>query len=293
VAQVDAGIYGGEVLYTLAETIEELRASGLTTVVAWGLHVDESGDLFYNNPLVVSGGKYVGDQQWPARLAALKHLSPTSVKRLLFSIGGWESPDFANIKKLIDEQGTGPDSVLYRNFAALKKAIPVIDGIDFDEEENYYPDATVAFATMLHELGYAVTFCPYTEEDFWIECLWKLEKVSPGLVSGFNLQCYSGGAGNTPEEWIERVAEKMGPDFNAKAFVWPGLWVKHPAQNPGEETGECPDEIQKKLAGWQSTGIAGAWVWKFDEIREYKNSGMCTAPMTLAAYTQAILKGLG
>ena len=47
--------------------------------------------------------------------------------RLRFMPGGWGSSTFPNIKALIDSQGNGPDSILYRNYAALKQAIPTVE----------------------------------------------------------------------------------------------------------------------------------------------------------------------
>ena len=82
---IDAGIYGGGPLYPGGGdgVIADLKASGMTTVVAWAVHVHPNGDLVFNDPLIVSDGAYVGDAGWPADLESLKQ-SPTSVTRLLF-----------------------------------------------------------------------------------------------------------------------------------------------------------------------------------------------------------------
>jgi hypothetical protein len=125
------------------------------------------------------------------------------------------------------DAGLEPEGIPRRNFAALKTVMPWIDAIDFDDEELYEVETTVPFASMLYEVGFTVTFCPYSQESFWIECLAQLEAKQPGLVSGFNLQCYAGGASNEPDPWIEAVEAKMGSGFDAKSFVRPGLWGRH------------------------------------------------------------------
>jgi hypothetical protein len=282
-------IYGGGPFYSGGQpVIDDLKASGFTTIVAWALHVNAAGDLIYNDPTIVSGGQYVGDPGWPGLLADLKQ-GETSVNRLLFSVGGWEAGDFPNIQALIQSQGTGPDSILYKNFAALKQAIPTIDAIDFDDESLYDQATTVAFSQMLYGLGYNVTFCPYTEMQFWVECLQALNDETPGLVTGFNLQCYAGGGGNTPQPWIDAIAQVMGSGFPAASFVYPGLWCRN---GDGCGSGSCPSDIASQFAGWKSSGIEGGFIWLYDDIQKCEGSGVCGGPMGSAAYASAIAEGL-
>jgi hypothetical protein len=291
-SSITTAIYGGGPFYSGgAEVIDDLKASGFTTVVCWALHVKADGDLVFNDPTVVSGGAYVGDPDWPARLAALKQ-GATSVNRLLFSIGGWEVGDFPNIQSLIESQGTGPDSILYRNFAALRQAIPSIDGIDLDDETLYDQATTVDFSRMLHALGYEVTFCPYRNQDFWISCLAALEAETPGLVTAFNLQCYAGGGTNTPQPWIDAIAARMGPRFPAGPFVVPGLWCRH-GSDCGE--GDCPADVAASFNSWGGSGIQGGFIWLYDDLEKCAASGSCGTgtPMTSAAYAAAIGQGLG
>ena len=290
-SSIDAGIYGGGPLYSGGQPLmDQLRASGMTTIVAWSVHVGSDGDLVFNDPPIVQDGEYVGDADWPAQLASLKK-APTSVTRLLFSVGAGGVEDFTHIQELIQEHGTGPDSILHRNFAALKEAIPEIDGIDFDDEDLYDEDTTVAFAEMLNGIGYEVTFCPYSDMDFWTACLRRLNEGSPGLVTTFNLQCYSGGSGNAPGPWIDAIKAAMGEGFDAEGMVKPGLWC---ANGPDCADGDCPDSIQQTLAGWQDTGIEGGWIWLLDDVLKCESSGSCSGgPMGVDAYAAAITGGLG
>src|SRR5262245_56910788 len=141
----DAGVYGSGKLYTDPGVIDQLRSSGMSTVVAWAVHVNEAGDLIFNDQAIVREGKYVGAPEWPVLMKKLK-AQPSTVKRLLFSIGGWETGDFDRIRKLIAAGGLEPAGILRRNFAALKKVMPWIDAIDFDDEELYEAETTVPFA---------------------------------------------------------------------------------------------------------------------------------------------------
>lgn len=288
--KVTAAIYGGGPFYSGGkEVIDDLKGSGFTTVIAWSVHVSTSGDLIYNDPpAIVSGGSYVGDSKWPGRLADLK--KGGSVNRLLFSVGSGAPGDFQNIQSLIRSQGTGPESILYQNFKALKEAIPAIDGIDLDDEDLYDQETVVAFSQMLHALGYQVTFCPYTFPEFWVDCLYALNTATPGLVTGFNLQCYSGGAGNDPATWIEAISSRMGSGFDAAGFVFPGLWCRN---GQGCSDGQCPDEIAAQFASWQSDGIQGGFIWLYDDVQKCATSGACSGgPMGAAAYAQAIVSSL-
>jgi hypothetical protein len=297
--EIKPAIYGGGPFYTGGHAvIDDLKQSGFYTVVAWAVHVQVNGNLVFNDPIIVQDGKYVGNPEWPVLLAELKQ-DVTSVKRLLFSIGGWGVQDFPNIKALIfpnpgdypNNPQIGPDTILYRNFQALKKAIPAIDGIDFDDETLYDQPTTVAFSQMLNTLGYHVTFCPYVVADFWIDCLYQLNTTTPNLVTGFNLQCYAGGTGNDPQAWITAIQSKMGKGFDAKEFVYPGLWCRH---GDGCSDGDCPDDISSKFANWRSDGIRGGFIWLYDDIQKCETSGVCDSgvPMNAAAYASAIVKGL-
>jgi len=288
-SNITATIYGGGSFYSGGQTVvDDLKSSGFTTVIAWAVHVEANGDLVYNDPPpIVGNGKYIGDSKWPGCLANLKQGG--SVNRLLFSIGGWGVRDFSNIHQL----GTGPDSILYRNFKALKDAIPAIDGIDLDDEESPYNKETiVGFSQMLHTLGCQVTFCPYNNQDFWINCLYALNSKTPDLVTGFNLQCYAGGAGNDPQVWINAIKQKMGPRFPAAAFVYPGLACRSKDQDKRCMQGDCPDDITSKLKRWKSTGIQGGFIWLYDDIQKCSDSGSCPGRMDTAAYAGAILKAL-
>jgi hypothetical protein len=284
-SEMMTAIYGSGLLYSGGSAvIADLKNSGFTTVIAWSVHVNTKGDLSYNDTPIVSNGSYIGDPEWPKRLSGLKQGG--SVNRLLFSVGSADVSDYSHIQSLIRSQGTGPNSILHQNFLALKRAIPAIDGIDFDDEDLNDQDTIVQFAQMLNLMGYQVTFCPYTNSQFWIDCLHTLNSKTPGLVTGFNLQCYAGGTGNNPQEWITVIANQMGSAFDADGFVYPGLWGKH---GDGCADGDSPHAVRTQFEKWRSTGIQGGFVWLYDDIQTCARSG---GPRT-AAYASAIINGLG
>ncbi len=288
-SNINALIYGGGPFYSGGSTvIADLKASDFTSVVAWALHVNSNGDLIFNSPTIVTNGDYVGDPGWPAQLNDLKQGG--SVTQLLFSVGGWGVSDFPNIQKLIQTQGTGPDSILYKNFSALKQALPV-DAIDFDDETLYDQDTTVQFSQMLAELGYHVTFCPYTNIDFWVNCLYALNSETPDLVTAFNLQCYAGGSynRNNLQPWIDAIQDKMGSGFEAAGFINPGLWCRN---GSGCVSGDCPDSVESQFAIYKSQGIKGGFIWLYDDLQKCENSGACSGTMGSKAYADAIISGL-
>lgn len=149
-ARADSAIYGGGPFYSGGTTvIDDLRASGFTTVMLWSVHVQSNGDLYLNDKLIVSNGGYVGDSGWPSRLTRLR-TAPTSVTRIELSVGSAGATDFENIKALINSQGTGSDSILYRNFQALKNATGA-NAVNFDDESAYDLASATAFGKMLYD----------------------------------------------------------------------------------------------------------------------------------------------
>jgi len=253
-------IYAGGPIYSLNNTdiqanIDEVKASGFTTLVCWSIHVQSNGDLHFNDKLVVSSGEYVGDAAWPGYLAQVK-TGTTSVTQLEFSVGSYASLDYIDIAKLIKKEGTGPNSTLYKNFAALKDAIPDIDAIDIDDEDDVDANLIVEFSLMLGAIGYKITFCPYFGQADWINALVTLHEKQPGLVTQINLQCYEGGAGNDPVQW-----QRAAADAGVTIPVYPGLESE-------QNGGDAPDDMESQFKEWAKGGITGGWVWLYDQIRD-------------------------
>ena len=255
-----AAIFGGDLYYTLNATDSAaLKSSGFTTMIFFEVNVNSNGDLTGpNGESFASGGVYTGDAGWGTRLAALK-VAPTSINRIEFCVGGFNGPSFPAIKALVNSGGTGSTSILYKNFQALKNATGV-DAIDFDDETTYDVSSSVAFGNMLAVLGMKVTLCPYTNQSYWQ----SVKSQLGSKVDAIYLQCYDGGAGNDPANWITLFG-----GFK----VLPGDWYNDSAAT-----------IQSKMNGWESAdGITGGFIWNADVLG---NSG-------LFSYAQAVLYGPG
>jgi autotransporter-associated beta strand protein len=171
------------------------KASGFTTLIAFAMHVDADGTLQLGGGPVCSNGVYIGPTNWSTLVSTVK-TSPTTVTRYEVCIGGWLDTSYDNIKSLITAQGIGPTSMLYKNFQALKNAVPGIDAINDDDEKTYDRTSSTKFANLLGGLGYKFTTAPYQNQTFWV----NLNNAVTNCDYIY-LQCYQGGAGNDPGQW--------------------------------------------------------------------------------------------
>ena len=263
----DSGIFGGGPFYkNAAANITEIKNSGFSEAVVWNIFVNSSGDLNFNDEfLLCSGGSYVGASTHSDFAGNMAILKQGTVKRVTFSIGSSDVGVFQNIRDLINSQGTGSGSILYRNFHALKNAIPALDAIDFDDENCFDQSTMTQFAVMLGNLGYKVTLCPYNNSSFWTNVASQVNSQRPGTIDGIHLQCYAGGGGNVP-----------GGVWNFGGVpVYPGLWDKN----------FSPSGVQSQMSTWQSQyGIAGGWIWIYDD---FVGNGLA------AQYASAINNAIG
>lgn len=243
------GIFGGGPLYINAtNNINEIKNSGFTEVIVWNIEVKTNGDLNFNGEFpLVSNGVYIGGQTHPDFAGNMAVLKQGTVKRVTFSIGSSNVGDWQDVTALVNSQGTGMDSILYKNFAALKAAIPALDALDFDDENSYNTPTTVAFGVMLGQLGYHVIPDPYTNNSYWINVVSQINAQLPGTVDGVHLQAYAGGAGNNP---------CVGWNFG-DVPVWPGLWDRD----------DSPAQVQNIMTGWNNQcGINGGFMWLYDDF---------------------------
>jgi len=243
------GIFGGGPLYiNAANNIAELENSGFTEVIVWSVEVKSNGDLNLNGEFpLTSNGAYIGDQTHPDFAANMALLKQGTVQRITFSIGSSNFGDWQDVKALVNAQGTGPDSILYKDFAALKAAIPSLDAIDFDDENSFDTATTVAFGVMLGHLGYKVNPDPFDNNSYWQNVVTQINSRLPGTVDGVHLQSYAGGSGNNP---------CVGWDFG-DVPVWPGLW----------DLNDTPSQVQGIMSGWVAQcGITGGFMWLYDDF---------------------------
>jgi signal transduction histidine kinase len=233
------GLYVGSDFYAPSDSTQSAaRICGFNRLFLSFLHIDARGNITYNNTPVVQNGVYVGDPAWRANLAAVK-AQPTDIKRLELTIGGdGDDASFANIKALIQKQGTGADGILWKDFLALKNATDV-EAIQLADEKAYDAPSAVAFGKMLAGLGLTVTLRPCTNPDFWAAVKSQLGTN----VDAIYLQCYGDGAANDPGSWNSAFG-----GFK----VYPGLWGNT----------DTPDSALMKTRNWQQTlGITGGYIW--------------------------------
>src|SRR5580700_11896487 len=228
------GIFGGGPFYKNPAAITEIENSGFSEAIVWSVEVNSVGDLNFNGEFpLTSNGAYIGNQTHPDFPGNMAQLKQGTVKRVTFSVGSSNVGDWQDITALIQAQGTGPDSILYKDFQALKAAIPALDAIDFDDENSYNSPTTIAFGVMLGNLGYHVMPDPYTNNSYWISVVSQINSQLPGTVDGVHLQAYAGGQGNSPcsTEW----------NFGGVP-VFPGLWDKN----------DTPAQVETIMSGWHN-----------------------------------------
>ena len=266
------GILGaGAVVQHVKKNINELSTSGFNEVLIWSVEVNSTGDLNLDGGFpLTSAGVYIGDKTYPHFPADLAKIKKSGkVTRFNLSIGSSNYGDFEDIKALVDSQGTGKDSILYKDFVAIKAALP-IDAVDFDDENSYDSESTIKFAVMLGKLGYHVTMNPYTNNSYWISVVSQINTQLPGTVDGIHLQTFAGGEGNNP---------CSGWDFGGVP-VYPGLSDQTSAQPY-----DTPKAAKAALARWHTEcGITGGWLWIFDQIASTKQ---------VKQYAKGMIAGVG
>lgn len=264
---------------TLEQNLFAITQAGWTSVILSLFHIDSSGDIIYNNPMIVQNGVYVGDAAWPEQVAQLK--TNSLVTTVLASIGGGGVSDFSNIQTIYDNNNNSfNETPLQKNFQVFRQSFPAIDLIDMDCEDNYDQPSFVAFCEMLIEIGFGITFCPYQNKPFWTGSLTAIEQNYPGAVKWWNLQCYDGGAGNDPATWAAAI-QKAIPGFNTDGFILAGDWSR--LWNGQYWQGDCPNQVQSMLSPFKPEScVGGAFIWTIDDMinyaaisKQHPDSGSC------------------
>jgi hypothetical protein len=242
------GIFGGGPFYKNASAITEIENSGFTEAIVWSVEVNSVGDLNFNGEFpLTSGGVYVGNTYYPNFASDMATLKQGTVKRVTFSIGSSNFGDWQDITNLVNTQGTGTNSILSKDFQALKAAIPALDALDFDDENSFNSPTTISFGVMLGQLGYHVMPDAFDQSSYWTNVVSQINSQLPGTVDGVHLQAYAGGSGNNP---------CVGWNFGTVP-VFPGLW----------DANDTPSQVQTTMTGWHNQcGIVGGFMWLYDDF---------------------------
>lgn len=241
-----SGIYvGGHFRRDRTVTVPTLKASGFTYVILFNIQVEPNGALTTDGDTICTKGVYVFAKKQPYYVADVTALKTglTSIRRVETCIGGWGSHSYENIRTLVNAQGTGPTSMLYKNFQALKNAIPTIEAVNNDDEACYDVNTATSFHVMLFDLGFKTTLAPYMNKSFWQNLATKVNNLRPGAVDRIDLQCYDGGAGNNPKDWvINNITMHAGMlHFNQSAT------------------------ITSTMTGWKNTStVKGGFLWVYN-----------------------------
>lgn len=273
--QPHLGIYAGGPVYKeerRAGTLAELINSRYTEVIVWSVHVDPDGTLDLNKEFPIArDGAYVGNAQHPSFPGDLDRLRAGGRRRITLGIGAAGSPAFNNIRDLLQKEGAGTKSILWRNFTALRKTLTAVETIDLNDEVTYDETSLTRFSVMLADLGFKVSLCPYKNPAVWQSVARAVNNQRPGAIQAVNLQCYGGGRGNIPAQW-------SFPGIP----VYPGVWSEGTdarGRHVGEET---TDSATRRYADWKKSGQApGGFVWLYDEIQGKTGD-----------FADAVLKGL-
>ena len=244
-----SGVYvGGHIRRERPKTISTLRESGFTYVILFNVHVEADGTLTTDGETICKDGVYVFDKQQPYYQQDIANLKtePTSISRIDICIGGWGNTSYSNIKKLVETSGTGTGSILYRNFKALKEAVPEIDGVNNDDEHCYDLTTGARFHVMMYDLGYKTTLAPYMNKSYWQGLCNKIRASRPKAVDRVMIQCYDGGAGNNPSSW-----------------TFTGVSNRHAGRTNYQTNMETYIE---QMQQWQeSKGAVGGFVWVYND----------------------------
>ncbi|MEK6152574.1 FG-GAP-like repeat-containing protein [Flavobacteriaceae bacterium 3-367] len=264
----DAMLYvQAESLWLREQTvIDDLRSSGFSTLVIVGLNINKNGDLIAGtgwhgggSVLLASDGNYVGGTNLLARkfargVAQLK-TAPTTISRLEFMIvpGGI-------IREVYEEGGEaafGEESVFYKNFAALKEAIPGIEAFNNDDESSYHLSSTAALTKMLASLGYTNSIVPYTRAGYWKDLVNEVNSAYPGNIDRNYLQCYSGGRYINPCD-----------------SIWDLGIPVHPGRSFTDPT-TTPLVARNKMAAWKNdcgSRLGGGFYWLYENSGRYSHT---------------------
>ena len=194
-----SGVYiGGHIRRERPNTIKKLRESGFTTALLFNVHVDTDGTLMTDGETICKNGEYVFQNTQPYYQQDIKDLKAagSSIQRVEIVIGGWGNDSYDHIRDLIKASGTGSNTMLYKNFKALKEAVPEIEAVNNDDEHCYDAETGAKFHIMMYDLGYTTTLAPYTNKSYWQNLCTKIRASRPNAVDCVMVQCYDGGAGN-------------------------------------------------------------------------------------------------
>ncbi|MFV0469579.1 MAG: T9SS type A sorting domain-containing protein [Dysgonomonas sp.] len=243
----ESGIYvGGHFRRNRPTTITTLKESGFTYVILFNVNVEEDGTLTTDGDTICYNGSYVFDKKHPTYVSDVNSLKEgkTCINRVEMCIGGWGNNSYNNIKKLVESGGTGENTMLYKNFAALKATIPSVDAFNNDDESAYDVNSATAFHIMLYDIGYKTTLAPYRNKTYWQSLATNINNQRNDAVIRVYIQCYDGGAGNNPSDWHLNNITLHAGRLNYQDF----------------------EESKTVMKSWsENNGVTGGFFWVYND----------------------------
>ena len=244
----ESGVYvGGHIRRERPSTIEKLKKSGFSYVILFNINVESDGTLTCDGETVCKDGMYVFGNTQPEYVSDITSLKqwPTNIRRIDICIGGWGNESYSRIQSLVNSQGTGSGSILYRNFKALKDAIPVIDGVNNDDEHCYDVASAASFHIMMSDLGYKTSLAPYMNKSYWENLATRINSARQGACDRVMVQCYDGGAGNNPCDWHINGLPLYAGRTNYQSSM---------------------EESISQMQSWKDNcGVSGGFVWVYND----------------------------
>lgn len=250
-----SGVYvGGHIRRERPNTIKRLRESGFTYAILFNVHVTEDGTLMTDGDTICYNGRYVFDSKHPYYQQDVADLKAehSSITRIEICVGGAGDGSYANIRTFINSKGTGSSTMLYRNFRALKRAVPEIDAVNNDIEANWHVDTSAKFHIMMANIGYKTTFCPYNNKDYyWVPLYNQIRASKPNAIDRIMVQCYDGGAWNANSSTL-------------RTWNFDGMSERH-AGLMYYSNGWSVDNNMAQFQQWKDDGAAtGGFVWVYN-----------------------------
>lgn len=260
-------------------TVKILQQSPLTSPILGLLNksAENAQQLVYNdatNPVFDTSGKYIGGSEWPGIISNLRGGSIQDLY-LSFSTSGTQY-----LSDLISTNHAAARTI----FLCIKHDLG-FDGIDLDYEGEInklspiYPVANAAI-----QAGLKITAAPYAAKPDWSDWVLYVHNQG-GTVSWLNLQCYAGGKGVNPGDWLDigvpivagSCANCGGPSTTCSPSDMQSLFTLW-------RTGQ--GSVSKKcwwgVPNTQPQDIGGGFIWVYSAIKD-----------KFADYMMAVQKGLG
>jgi hypothetical protein len=108
-----------------------------------------------------------------------------------------------------------------------------------------------------------MSLCPFTHLPYWKALINGSEK---GLIDAIYLQCYDGGASNTPGKWVDSLDNiPLYPIFLCRG-AFSTCATNHNSKSP--------DEIRAEMIRFKTIypGMSGGAIWQMQDIKNYVKS---------------------